>query len=347
MTIRERLDKALAGEPVEHPVFLVYDWFVNNRPVDWQSLFDQGLGIINHADLVEFNRPNVEIIETKSYDRGRLRTDIRWITDRGELHEYFLDEWQQEYLIKTPEDYRIMALALSGSTFTPTDDHFDRSEKEHGDNGITIGHLGWTSYESRRTALMKIQVELAGLERFSYDIAEELPELMELIEVMNEETVRVFECAAKTKAQHIKLWENMSIVTLGPKLFRQHFVPVYNRICDVLEGSGKKIQVHYDGKLSIIADDIAGLRLSGIDSLTPAPEGDMTIAGARRAWPDKFLWMHPCLGWYHMPEPQLVENVRQMVRDAGPYRYCLMISEDVPHDCQRTVPAVLRALGEL
>ena len=141
MTIRERLDKALAGEPVEHPVFLVYDWFVNNRPVDWQSLFDQGLGIINHADLVEFNRPNVEIIETKSDDRGRLRTDIRWITDRGELHEYFLDEWQQEYLIKTPEDYRIMAHALSGSTFTPTDDHFDRSEKELGGNGITIGHL--------------------------------------------------------------------------------------------------------------------------------------------------------------------------------------------------------------
>ena len=53
MTIRERLDKALAGEPVEHPVFLVYDWFVNNRPVDWQSLFDQGLGIINHADEMQ------------------------------------------------------------------------------------------------------------------------------------------------------------------------------------------------------------------------------------------------------------------------------------------------------
>ena len=102
--------------------------------------------------------------------------------------------------------------------------------------------------------------------------------------------------------------------------------------------------VHYDGKLRVIAGDIAGLPLD-IDSLTPPPEGDMSVGAARAAWPDKFLWLHPPLGWYRLPRKQLVERIRQMVGDAGPRRYCLMISEDVPPDWQVTLPAVLEALA--
>jgi hypothetical protein len=46
--LRGRLEGAIAGEVVSRPVFAVYDWFVCNRNIDWQSLFDLGLGQINH-----------------------------------------------------------------------------------------------------------------------------------------------------------------------------------------------------------------------------------------------------------------------------------------------------------
>jgi hypothetical protein len=52
-TVRERLQRALAGEPVRQPVYAVYDWFVANRSLDWPSLFAQGLGQIAHAPLLE------------------------------------------------------------------------------------------------------------------------------------------------------------------------------------------------------------------------------------------------------------------------------------------------------
>jgi hypothetical protein len=50
-----RLDgqRALAGEPVAWPVFAVYDWFVERRPIDGHALLAQGLGQINHASLVD------------------------------------------------------------------------------------------------------------------------------------------------------------------------------------------------------------------------------------------------------------------------------------------------------
>ena len=169
MSIRERLEKALANEPVEKPVYVVYDWFVENRDIDWQGLFDQGLGQINHANLIEEERPHVEIIETQSEQGGKIRRDVRWVTDVGELHEWRLDGWRQEYFIKTPEDYRILAYALSESTFTPTDQYFNESEAKLQDRGITIGQLGPMAPEAR-TPFQTIQIDYAGLEQFSIDL---------------------------------------------------------------------------------------------------------------------------------------------------------------------------------
>ena len=46
---------------------------------------------------------------------------------------------------------------------------------------------------------------------------------MELIELMNELTLREFEqMATLENAPHIKLWENLSIETMGPVLYRKH-----------------------------------------------------------------------------------------------------------------------------
>jgi len=70
----------------------------------------------------------------------------------------------------------------------------------------------------------------------------------------------------------------------------------------------------------------------------------MTVAEARAAWPEKFLWLHPPLGWYDEPRPALQEKIRGMARDAGPRNFCLMISEELPADWREKVPAVLEAL---
>lgn len=339
-SVRARLNAALAGERVEWPVFAVYDWFVENRDIDWPSLFERGLGQINHATITQSRRPNVEIVETTSRDvSGRVRRDVRWVTDVGELKEWYLGEWRQEHLIKKPGDYRILARALSDVEITAVPGAFAQSGAALGENGVTLGVP-----ESRRTAFQAIQIDLAGLERFSIDVALGCPELLDLIEVMNELTYREFEVMATMPVSHIKLWENLSIETMGPSLYRKHLVPVYERILGIASGSGQRLCVHYDGKLRVIAEDIRRLPFDGLDSVTPPPEGDLSTAEARELWPDKFLWLHPSLGWYRQPEEKLVGNVLQMAEDAGPTRYCLMISEEVPDDWERTIPLILRAL---
>jgi len=81
-----------------------------------------------------------------------------------------------------------------------------------------------------------------------------------------------------------------------------------------------------------------------VDSLTPPPEGDLTIEEARQWWSDKYLWLHPRLGWYTEDEKTLLGNIRSMVKAAGGRRFCLMISEDIPYEPDRTIPLVLEDL---
>ncbi len=336
--IRKRLHDASEGQPITAPVFAVYDWFVEHRSIDWPSLFALGLGQIMHADVIKYERPHLRIEEKRSMASGVERRDVWWITDIGKLHEYYIGEWRQEHLIKEPRDYAILQRALTGAVITASMEQFLRKDSVAGGNGITIAQLD-------RTPLQQIQIDYAGLEHFSMDLAVEQPELMELLELMNEQKLEEFRVVKKLPIEHIKLWENLSIETIGPLRYRQHLVPIYEKILDVLEGSGKKLQVHYDGKLQDISADIARLRFDGIDSLTPAPEGDMPIAEARRLWPGKFLWLHPSLSYYHKEKSELQHTFREMVRQAGPSRYCMMISEDVPPNWEQTVPWILEALN--
>jgi hypothetical protein len=104
--------------------------------------------------------------------------------------------------------------------------------------------------------------------------------------------------------------------------------------------------VHYDGKIRLIADDIARLHLD-IDSLTPPPEGDLDPGEARAFWPDSFLWLHPSLTLFDLSQSELVSRIRTMAAAAGPRLYCFEISEGVPRNWREGIPAVLKTLASL
>jgi hypothetical protein len=170
---------------------------------------------------------------------------------RGELHKWYLGEWRQKYLVKTPDDYRILRRAFEDTQFVAADEPFLRSETALGNGGMTVGQIG-------RTPLMQVQIDLAGLERSSLDLADEHAALMELLDLMADLLLRQFREAVKTPVQYIKLWENLSIETIGRRQYERHLMPLYRKILELLDPAGKRLLVHYDGKLRLVADDIAG-----------------------------------------------------------------------------------------
>ena len=216
-------------------------------------------GKINHANLFDVTRPHLEIRESATpTDRG-LRRDVTWITDRGELHEWYLGEWRQEYLVKSPEDYRVLQRAFEDAAFTANPCYFEAAEGEVGQGGMTVGQMG-------RTPLMELQIDRAGLARFSMDLADQRPELMELLELMN---AQLLDAAGKPSARppdtsnsgKISRWKRSAAAIIAGIWFRN----IVN--CWIsFRAASKRMLVHYDGKLRLIAEDIAAL---GICNSTP------------------------------------------------------------------------------
>lgn len=134
---------------------------------------------------------------------------------------------------------------------------------------------------------------------------------------------------------------------LGPKRYRELLIPVYEHCVPILENSGKRVMVHYDGALDVIKDDIAQAPFHIIESLTEPPEGDMTYDQCRIAWPDKSLWANINVDCYYMPKEELDKQIAAKRERAGKRGLAFEISEDLPANWLESVPVVLETLNEL
>ena len=217
---------------------------------------------------------------------------------------------------------------------------FEKAEQLVGDHGVAI-------VVGARTPGMSINVDWAGTERFCMDVALEVPELFELYEARKKFFVKETELIAKGPGRFVKWFENLTISMLGPKWYRRLLVPVYDECVPVMKAGGKKVMVHYDGALSVIADDIAAAPFDIIESLTEPPEGDMDYDQCRKAWPDKAFWANINVDLYYGPAERLAQAVIDKRQRAGKKGLVFEISEDMPTNWKESIPVVLKTLEEL
>ena len=114
-----------------------------------------------------------------------------------------------------------------------------------------------------------------------------------------------------------------------------------------MEQGNKRVMVHYDGELQVIADQIAEAPFHMIDSLTEPPEGNMYYDACRALWPDKVFWANINVDLYSQPEAVLRQAVMDKRQRAGKQALAFEISEDLPANWQESIPIVLDTLKEL
>ena len=87
--------------------------------------------------------------------------------------------------------------AFESTCYAAGPEGFEQAEAELGDKGITLGVLEIDAH-LRRTPLLQVQIDFAGPERLALDLADEVPELMDLLELLTELTLRKLREAIKT-----------------------------------------------------------------------------------------------------------------------------------------------------
>ena len=343
MDIRERLEAFWLGERPDQIPYTIYqnEWRHTADDPAWQELFNHGLGVTHHCPPFRWQAEGVEYLTDSFEEKGKTvyRRTLR--TPMGEVYETFIDNWRQKYLLETAEDYAVMTYVTRHTDILPAYDTFLALEKDIAPYGIALSFAG-------RTPLQTILVDYVGLENFAYHLADLKPEMMELYEALLEKFRRIVEIVAGGPGRFVSVLENFTAETLGPVRFEHMLLPVYQELFPVLQSAGKIVGTHYDGKLSSCRELITRAPIDLVESLTPPPEGDMTLAECRAAWPDKLFWSNINVACYNLPPEQLTALVLDRVEEAAPdgKRLAFEVSEQYPANWKESMLVVLEALRE-
>jgi hypothetical protein len=345
MAIRERLEAFWSGEQPDRIPFTTYE---SKLPPDWsdpviRQMLNDGLGVLRFIPTwaVRYSG-DVQRIEQHSQDGNqRLRRQV-WRTPLGEVSAAWADDWQRKYYLETAADYRVM-------TYIAKHTHYAADYAAFRTQEIILPHYIIPVTRIGRTPLQTILVDYAGLENFSLHLVEYPQEMQTLYDALLVNFRKLVEIAAGGPGRYINVLENFTAETLGPRRFKQYLLPVYEETFGMLHQAGKIVGCHYDGKIELVKNLVAASPVDLIESFTPPPEGDMTLAQARAAWPDKLLWSNINLGCYELPPDELRQEIVCRVQDGAPdgRRLAFEVSEDTPARWRESMPIILSALNDI
>jgi hypothetical protein len=341
MTTKALLTTALEGGTPEITPISFYSWMFEDLHADAvRRVIDQGLGICRHC----FPLRSIEHGVKNLYEEKVEGTNHYAITTKqtpiGAIRQVSLNGWHHEFFIKEPADYKIMQWIVEHTELQPLYEEFAKDEEMVGDNGIVL-------LTGSRTPAMSINVDWAGTEQFCLDVALEVPELYDLYAARKQYFLEETRLLAAAPGRFVKWFENLTISMLGPTRYAQLLMPIYDEAVPLLAASGKRVMVHYDGALGVIADQIARAPFHMVESLTEAPEGDLNYDECRAAWPEKVLWANLNVDCYFRTPDALRAAVIAKRTRAGKRGFAFEISEDLPSNWQESVPIVLETLREL
>jgi hypothetical protein len=343
MNIRERLEAFWAGECPDEIPYTIYHtkWQDVKADPAWESMFARGLGVTFKDEPFKLAVRDLEADQRDSVEDGIHVRRIVWRTSVGEISATWANDWQQEYWLKTPADYRVMTHIVKNTQIAPNYEAFGAAAKEVEPYGVTWSLLG-------RTPLQEMLVDYAGLENFGFHLFDYEAEVRQLYEALLVNFRRKVEIVAGGPGRFVSNLENFTAETLGPKRYEEFLLPVYEECFPILHQAGKIVGCHYDGQTASCKDLIARTPIDLIESLTPPPEGDQTLAECRAVWPDKLFWSNINVSAYELPRNELQKLVLERVEQAAPdgRRLAFEISEVLQENWRESIPTVLEALKE-
>jgi len=326
---RERILLSAAGKRPDRVPVTAYGGLVP-RGEQERALRQAGLGLvaIARAHQVEMEGVHVEHSQFErdghTYHRQLFRTPAGEISSIGRLEPACGSLYKLEHFIKGPSDYDVLAYIWEHTRFRADYEDLIRERRTLGEDGVVM-----TSID--RVPFQKLMVEFAGVERIAIDLHERPGLLEELFALWARRQRELCDIAAASPAELVWVPDNITGEVVGAARFARYCAPRYAEYAGILSSAGKRMVVHMDGKLGRLKDAIASCEVHVVEAFTPPPDGDLSVAEARKLWPNTVLWLN-FPSSVHLRSPDLVAAVtRSLLREAGdPKGFLIGITENVP-----------------
>lgn len=329
MNCSERLEAIFAGEMVDRVPFALKGWRIPQCEME-RKLRNEGMCILDARSVYTSTSPNVET-ETRSFTEGGIgyqRTIIK--TSRGELSALTRASggttWRLEHLFKGPEDYAAVQAMVRDRRYFPSYEGFLQAQER-------IGGEAYFKTGAPGSPLHDIMYAIMGLNTFAVEWAERRDQVIALHEIITENQRPVYDIVARSPAKLVQCGGNYSPEVLGKERFADYVLPHWEEACGALHEGGKLVGCHLDASNALWAAEVGDSPLDWIEAFTPAPDTDMTLADARRAWPGKTLFINFPSSVHLASAAVIAATTRQLLRESAPGdRFVVGITETVPDD---------------
>jgi len=331
LTAKERILASIAGEKPDRVPVTAYTSLV---PRGWheRALRNAGLALVNLCTAYQATLEGVRQ-EHRQFERdGEVYHRHSYITPVGEIASLGRTEpacgslYKVEHYIKDPRDYQTLAYIWEHTSFRPDYERLERAMLEMGQDGI-VG----TSID--RTPFQKLLVEFAGVERMSIDLHERPQEIEQLLDIWAQRQTELCHIAAGSPAELVWVPDNITGEVIGADRFARHCLPIYRKLNEILSAAGKHMFVHMDGKLNSLKHVVAESEVPIVEAFTPPPDGDLSVAEARRLWPDKVLWLNFPSSVHLAPPDKIAAATRALLEEAGDCKgFLIGVTENIPPD---------------
>jgi len=329
MTPRERILATLHGEQADSLPFFHWWRHCQIGQVE-RECRNRGMGISWWRPPYSVKYHNVDVTEIQDVSTGETIYRRIYHTPVGSI---YIDEkrgagmglwhggrnyqsvtpWQMARLVKEPEDYDVLKYIVEHTEYQAFYPPIEQALDWLGDDGVVVGYLP-------HSPMQMLMIDWVGSEqgRFFIHHARYRDKVEEVYRAISKSYEPLYEIAAKSPADAVVFGDNIDGVLVNPRLFKQYFMPEYEKCAKVLRENGKLMGCHMDGRVRVLKDLIAKCPQDFIEALHPPPMGDLPISEALSAWRDKIIWMGYPGSVYTMGPDEVKRHTLNLLRSVIP-----------------------------
>jgi hypothetical protein len=347
MTMRERMLAVVEGKPHDRVPFVMYQGMEPTEEV-YALVGRQSIGLLPWVSVHRTESPHCRF-ETEKIARRALRgirTTLHTPEGRLTQERFYTPAFGEtaspatyKQFVKEPKDYRILQAYFRDVRVHPDHEALDKVLADLGDAGIPHVAVGRTPYQA-------LWVEWVLLEDFAYHLADAPGVVEETMALMGGVLRQQFRVAAASAAPYVCFPDNITAPAIGVRYFQKYAVPYYNELAAMLDG--RPVYVHMDGDLKPLWPAIGQSGVRGLDSMSPPPDNDTSVADALGLWPAMRVAVNFPSSVHLRPAKEVYATAREILEQGGHSgRLQIQISENLPPGAwRRSFPAIAKAVED-
>jgi hypothetical protein len=309
-----------------------------------REMRNRGLCLVERRPAVKTHRPNVKFKEEIYQEKGKTFRCRAYETPVGKLstlHELAgFTSWCHEKMFKGPEDYKALLFLIQDEQYEPDYESFADAERTYDGDAIFRAGLKLEPLQEL------ISGEMMAMQTFCFEWMDRRDEILGLYNALVEKRRQLYPLVAQSPATHTNYGGNVLPEITGVKDFETYYAPHYNEAAEIFHKHGKLLGCHFDANCRQLADAIARTDLDYVEAFTPAPDTDMSLADARRAWPDKVLWLNFPSSQHLRSDAEVEQVAVDLLDELDSINGLIMgVTEDIPeHRWRQSCQAIMNGL---